>query len=330
MVKLFVAGTGSWGTALAVLLAHHGREVTLWARRSEVADRLRRERTNEARLPGILFPEHLTVTDTLDRLAHHDGCLFVVPAQAARTHLARFREETGGAAMPVALCSKGLERGTMAPMHRVLSDAWPEAKPSVLSGPSFAMDVALGQPTAVTLASRDEEQRQFWLDALATPSFRPYASDDPLGAEIGGAVKNVLAIACGIAEGRGLGDSARAAIIARGFAEMQRFGKALGARPETLAGLSGLGDLVLTCGSRQSRNCSLGIALGEGDDVRTYLESRTSVAEGALTAGPLTGSARSVGVEMPICEGVASIIDGSASVDDVIDALMNRPLKSEG
>ncbi|MEM9839867.1 MAG: NAD(P)H-dependent glycerol-3-phosphate dehydrogenase [Pseudomonadota bacterium] len=330
MTKLFVAGAGSWGTALAVLLASHGREVTLWARREGVAAELRRERTNEARLPGILFPEDLTVTHELSSLSDHDGCLFVVPAQSARTHLSSFREAAEGAPLPVALCCKGLERETMAPMHRVLSDAWPEALPAVLSGPSFAMDVAQGQPTAVTLAARDEAQRQFWLDALATPTFRPYASDDPLGAEIGGAVKNVLAIACGIAEGRGFGDSARAAIIARGFAEMQRFGKALGAKSETLAGLSGLGDLVLTCGSRQSRNYSLGVALGEGADVQTYLDEHTTVAEGAATAGPLTSSATSLGVEMPISEGVAAIVDGSAQVDDIIGALMNRPLKSEG
>ncbi|MEM1380056.1 MAG: NAD(P)H-dependent glycerol-3-phosphate dehydrogenase [Pseudomonadota bacterium] len=329
MVKVFVAGAGSWGTALAVLVAKHGRQTTLWARSDAQADAINADRSNNLRLPDIPFPEGLSVTSEPEALRDHDGCLFVIPAQAARSHLEAFRAATNGAALPVALCCKGLERDTMAPMHRVLKEAWPEARGSVLSGPSFAADVARGQPTAVTLASDDDDQRQFWLDALATPTFRPYASNDPLGAELGGAVKNVLAIACGIAEGKGFGDSAKAAIIARGFAELQRFGAAMGARPETLAGLSGLGDLVLTCGSRQSRNFSLGVALGQGAAIEDYLAEQGTVAEGAATARPLTLKARELGVEMPISEGVASIIDDGASVDQVIGTLMNRPLKAE-
>lgn len=329
MAKLFVAGAGAWGTALAVLLARHGQVVTLWARRPDQAALMLRERTNEARLPGILFPERLAVTADASAAARHDGLLLVTPAQATRPCLELFRDGTERAALPIALCSKGLERGTMAPMHRVLDDVWPEARPAVLSGPSFALDVARGLPTAVTLAADDETQRQFWLEVLATPTFRPYASDDPLGVELGGAVKNVLAIACGIAIGRGLGDSARAALIARGFAELRRFGAAMGAKAETLGGLSGLGDVVLTCSSPQSRNFSLGVAIGEGADAGSYLAAQTTVAEGAATARPLVDRARALGVEMPICEGVAAIVEGRVAVDEMIDALMNRPLKPE-
>jgi len=329
MVKLFVVGAGSWGTALAVLLASHGRDVTLWARRADYADAMQRKRTNEQRLPGILFPDPLTVTGRVADVADHDGVLFVAPAQSARGLLTEFRGALGEAAVPIALCSKGLERGTMAPMHQVLREVWPEAQGAVLSGPSFALDVSRGLPTAVTLAAETEADQQFWLDALATPTFRPYASDDLLGAEIGGAVKNVLAIACGIAEGKQLGDSAKAALLARGFVEMQRFGSAMGARPETLGGLSGLGDLVLTCGSRQSRNFSLGFAIGEGAEATAYLASQPTVAEGAATARPLVDKARELGIEMPICEGVASLIEGQTGVDELIAELMNRPLKAE-
>ncbi|GGY37380.1 NAD(P)H-dependent glycerol-3-phosphate dehydrogenase [Parvularcula lutaonensis] len=327
---IFVAGAGSWGTALAVLVAGTGRDVILWARDPEKAGAINAARENRRHLPGVKLPETLSVTSDMDKIRKAEGCLFVVPAQAAREHLEAFREASGRAAMPVALCCKGLERATMAPMHRVLEEAWPEAKGSVLSGPSFASDVAKGLPTAVTLASRDESQRNFWLDRLATSTFRPYASDDPLGAEIGGAVKNVLAIACGISAGKGFGESAKAALIARGFVEMSRFALALGAKQETLSGLAGLGDLVLTCNSSQSRNFSLGYALGQGEEAQSYLAAQKSVAEGAATARPLVLWARKIGVEMPISEGVAAIIDGEASVDEVIDALMTRPLKAEG
>lgn len=327
---IFVAGAGSWGTALAVLVAGTGREVVLWARDPEKAGAIEAARENARHLPGVRLPPTLSATSDPDEIAHAEGCLFVVPAQAAREYLTAFREASGKAALPVALCCKGLERSTMAPMHQVLEEAWPEAKGSVLSGPSFAADVAKGLPTAVTLAAKDESQRSFWLDRLATSTFRPYASDDPLGAEIGGAVKNVLAIACGISAGKGFGESAKAALIARGFVELSRFALALGAKQETLSGLSGLGDLVLTCNSSQSRNFSLGYALGQGEDPQAYLAAQKSVAEGAATARPLVEQAKELGVEMPISEGVAAILEGQAGVDAIIDALMNRPLKTEG
>jgi glycerol-3-phosphate dehydrogenase (NAD(P)+) len=215
-------------------------------------------------------------------------------------------------------------------MHRVLKEAWPEARGAVLSGPSFAADVARGLPTAVTLAASDPDEREAWLDRLSAATFRLYASDDLLGVELGGAVKNVLAIACGISAGKGFGESAKAALVARGFAEFKRFGLAMGAQRETLAGLSGLGDLVLTCNSVQSRNFSLGLALGQGQDAAAYLREQATVAEGAATAAPLVDLARQKGVEMPICEGVASILESKASVDAVIEGLLNRPLKEDG
>ncbi|MEM9810279.1 MAG: NAD(P)H-dependent glycerol-3-phosphate dehydrogenase [Pseudomonadota bacterium] len=328
--RVMVVGAGAWGTALAVLLAREGHQVSLWTRRSDHAERLQTERENKDYLPGVPLPDTLVATSTLEEAGSHDALLFAIPAQHARAYLAKLCDVSDGARLPVALCSKGLERGTFAPMHRVLKEVWPEADPAVLSGPSFAADVARGLPTAVTLAAEDEVRRNFWLDLLATSSFRPYASSDLLGAELGGAVKNVLAIACGIAEGKGFGESAKAALIARGFAEFQRYGLALGAQPETLGGLSGLGDLVLTANSKQSRNFSLGVAIGEGTKLEDYLGQQRNVAEGAATAGPLIDSARSKGINMPICAGIAAIIDDSADVDDVIDTLMNRPLRSEG
>jgi glycerol-3-phosphate dehydrogenase (NAD(P)+) len=313
-----------------VLLAGKGEDVALWARSEDKAAAMAESCENKAYLPNIRLPQSLTPVSDVDAVREAERCLFVVPAQHAREWMKAFGDARGGEPLPVALCSKGLERGSLKPMHEVLAEAWPEAKGAVLSGPSFAADVAKGLPTAVTLAADTAEDCEGWLELLSTPSFRPYASTDPLGAELGGAVKNVLAIASGIAIGKGFGESAKAALIARGFRELQRFGLAMGAEAETLAGLSGLGDLILTCNSPQSRNFSLGLALGQGQEVQSYLARQSTVAEGAATAKPLTEKARGAGVEMPICEGVAAIIEGSAKIDDVIGELMNRPLRSEG
>ncbi|MEO1043254.1 MAG: NAD(P)H-dependent glycerol-3-phosphate dehydrogenase, partial [Pseudomonadota bacterium] len=247
---IFVAGAGSWGTALAVLIANQGYRTILWGRREEHARALNEERENRRYLPGVDLPPPLEATTDLSRVSSAQAVVFVVPAQHSRGVLIELRNAADRAPMPVVLCSKGLERGTLAPMHHVLEEAWPEAEPAVLSGPSFAADVARGLPTAVTLAASSPEAQQFWLERLATSSFRPYASDDLMGAELGGAVKNVLAIACGIAVGKGFGESAKAALIARGFSEFQRFGRVMGARHETMGGLSGLGDLVLTANSK--------------------------------------------------------------------------------
>ncbi|MEO1658202.1 MAG: NAD(P)H-dependent glycerol-3-phosphate dehydrogenase [Pseudomonadota bacterium] len=326
---IFVAGAGAWGTALAVLLAMQGRHVILWSRSKDQANALNESRENRKYLPGIDLPPSLEATDDLAEAANAEALIFVVPAQHTRRVLTELRAATDAAPLPVALCCKGLERDTLAPMHHVLEDVWPEAEPAVLSGPSFAADVARGLPTAVTLAAPTPAAQTFWLDRLATSSFRPYASDDLMGVELGGAVKNVLAIACGIAIGKGFGESAKAALIARGFSEFQRLGRAMGARPETMGGLSGLGDLVLTANSQQSRNFSLGYALGQGISAKEHLAQSGSVAEGAATAGPLVRLAKDKGIDLPIASAVASILDDGASVDEVILDLMNRPLTRE-
>jgi glycerol-3-phosphate dehydrogenase (NAD(P)+) len=231
--------------------------------------------------------------------------------------------------MPVLLCAKGVEQGSLDLMTEVMAEALPQARPGVLSGPSFAGEVARGLPTAVTLACPDERLGRALAEALASPTFRPYLADDMVGAEAGGAVKNVLAIACGVAEGRGLGRSAHAALVTRGFAEMTRFGVALGAEPETLAGLCGLGDLVLTCSSPQSRNMSVGLALGRGETLESALSGKLSVAEGVASAPAVTALARRKGVDMPICNAVQELLEGRTDVDTVMGALLSRPLKSE-
>ena len=328
--SVFVAGAGSWGTALAALCVRAGRDTVIWSRGQAVARDIEERRENLAYLPGIALPDALRATTDRAAIRDADAVLLVVPAQAARGELTALREASGGAALPVALCCKDIERGTGRLMHQVLAEAWPEALGAVLSGPSFAADVARGLPTAVTLADEDASCGTRWLGTVATDSFRPYYSDDVLGAELGGAIKNVLAIACGVVEGRGLGESAKAALMARGFAEARRFALGLGAKSETLAGLSGLGDLILTCGSRQSRNMSLGYEVGQGADPRDVIASRRTVTEGAATAPVLVRLAQERGVEMPISEAVATLLAGDAGLDEVIHELMTRPLKTEG
>ena len=328
--SVFVAGAGSWGTALAALCVRAGRDTVVWSRGEAVARDIAERRENLAYLPGIALPDALSATTDRAAVQDADAVLLVVPAQAARAELSRLREASGGAALPVALCCKGIERGTGQLMHQVLAEAWPEARGAVLSGPSFAADVARGLPTAVTLADEDEACGHRWLGTVATDSFRPYYSSDVLGAELGGAIKNVLAIACGVVEGRGLGESAKAALMARGFAEARRFALGLGARPETLAGLSGLGDLILTCGSRQSRNMSLGYEVGQGADPRAVIEARRTVSEGAATAPVLVRLAQERGVEMPVCQAVDRLLSGEGTVDELVGELMTRPLRIEG
>ena len=328
--SVYVAGAGSWGTALAALCARAGRDVILWSRGEAVADDVNGKRENEAYLPGIALPDALRATTERRDVASADAVLLVVPAQAARGELERLREASGRAALPVALCCKGIEQGTALTMHQVLEEAWPEAGGAVLSGPSFAADVAKGLPTAVTLADADEARGRRWLATVATDSFRPYYSADVLGAELGGAIKNVLAIACGVVEGRGLGESAKAALMARGFAEARRFALGLGADPATLAGLSGLGDLILTCGSRQSRNMSLGYEVGQGADPQAVIDGRRTVSEGAATAPVLVRMAEEQGVDMPVCRAVDALLSGDKTVDEVVGELMTRPLKIEG
>ncbi|GGD15474.1 NAD(P)H-dependent glycerol-3-phosphate dehydrogenase [Aquisalinus flavus] len=328
---ILVAGGGSWGTALASLTARAGMATTLWARNDQVVSAINGSRENSIYLPGIKLPETLgATTDLAAALENADAVIFVIPAQYARDNLAEMRRLTGGKTLPVALCCKGIERGTGALMTEVIADAWPEAIPAILSGPSFAADVARGLPTAVTLACADKSSGERWAQTIKAPHFRPYLTADMIGAELGGAVKNVLAIACGVVEGKGLGESARAALIARGFAEFQRLGVALGAEAQTMAGLSGLGDLILTCSSRQSRNMSLGYEIGEGRTAKEIIAERQTVSEGAASAGPLMKLAGAAGVDMPICAAVADLVDGRTGVDQAILGLLARPLRNEG
>lgn len=324
--EIGVIGAGAWGTALAQMLASDGREVRLWAREAEVAEEINARRTNSLFLPSAQLAHSIRATDDLAAMAGLPVLLLVTPAQ----FLARVLGEIGSVQGDVVLCSKGIEAGSGRLMAEVARDAAPRASLAVLSGPTFAHEVAAGLPTAVTLACEGgEAQWQRLSAAIARPTFRPYYSDDLTGAEIGGAVKNVLAIACGVVDGLRLGQNARAALISRGFAEMQRFGLALGARAETLAGLSGLGDLVLTCSSTSSRNFSLGKALGEGARADEVLGARNSVAEGAFTAPVLAGIARSRGISMPIVEAVVALLEGSAPAREVVAGLLARPLRAE-
>ena len=323
-----VIGAGAWGTAIAQMLARDGQSVLLWARESEVAEAINTARENTVFLKGVALKPQIRATNRLEDLGSADAIFAVAPAQHTRATL-RALKASLRPGVPVVLCSKGIELSTARFMTDVLAEELPQATPAVMSGPSFAIDVARGLPTAVTLALRDAALGAELIQAISTPTFRPYLGTDLLGAEIGGAVKNVLAIACGIALGKGLGRSAHAALIARGYAEMTRLALSLGAEAETLTGLSGLGDLVLTCSSETSRNMSLGLALGEGQALAEVLGARNSVTEGVATAPVLRQLARSKGIEMPISEAVAAVVEGEITVDEAILALLMRPVKAE-
>ncbi|MGJ8559879.1 MAG: NAD(P)H-dependent glycerol-3-phosphate dehydrogenase [Litorimonas sp.] len=323
-----VIGAGAWGTALAQTLSNSGRDVTIWSFESDVADAINTRHMNERYLDAVPLDPSLRATSNPADLAGSDAILSVAPAQHTRGTLKAFLPHIADGT-PVMLCSKGIEISSRAFMADVLRDVLPHAVPAVLSGPSFAADVARGLPTAVTLACADARIGADLVTACAAPTFRPYLTDDVIGAEIGGAVKNVLAIVCGIVLGKGLGRSAHAAIMTRGFAEMTRLGKALGARPETLTGLCGLGDLVLTCSSEMSRNMSFGLALGRGEKINDILENRLSVTEGVATAPALQTLAMDKGVEMPISFALADILDDRLSVDDAIADLLARDHRPE-
>ncbi len=323
-----VIGAGAWGTALTQTLAIAGRDVKIWAFEKEVVDAINSKHENTLYLPGAALNPAIKATDDITELAKCDAVLVVTPAQHMRASLKDFIPQARSG-MPMVLCSKGIEISSQKFMSEVLEEIMPDAIPAVLSGPSFAVDVAKGLPTAVTLACKDWDVGGALVSAIAAPTFRPYYANDVLGAEIGGAVKNVLAIVCGLVLGKGLGRSAHAAIIARGFAEMTRLGTALGCKPETLTGLCGLGDLVLTCSSEQSRNMSFGMALGQGQSYEDYIKDKNVVVEGAATAPALKALSQASGVEMPICNALANILDGSEQVDDVIMRLLSREHKSE-
>jgi glycerol-3-phosphate dehydrogenase (NAD(P)+) len=321
-----VIGAGAWGTALAQMLASDGSVVKLWAFETDVAAGINADHRNQLYLPDIPLAETISATTRLADLGDCAILLAVVPAQHMAASLAALPDH----GQPMILCSKGMEQGSGRLMNDVVADRRWSGPVAVLSGPTFAHEIARGLPGAVTLAAGSMEQARNLAEAVARPAFRPYASDDIIGAEIGGVVKNVLAIACGVVDGVGLGQNARAALISRGFAEMTRYGLARGGRLETLAGLAGLGDLVLTCSSTASRNYSLGRGLGEGRPAADLLADRRTVAEGAFSAPVLAADAVARGVDMPIVNAVAELVAGTTSVARTVESLLTRPLTGEG
>jgi glycerol-3-phosphate dehydrogenase (NAD(P)+) len=326
--RIGIIGAGSWGTALAQAALRAGREVALWARDPALAETINRAHENPLYLPGIALDPALHATGDLAEAAAAEGVLLVTPAQHVRAMAAALAPHLSKET-PIVLCAKGIEQRTGALMTEVLSETLPGQPLAVLSGPTFAGEVARGLPTAVTLAAADAMLGAALVVALGSSRFRPYLSDDPVGAEIGGAVKNVIAIACGLAAGRKLGDNARAALITRGLAEIVRLGLAKGARAETLMGLSGLGDLTLTCSALQSRNFSLGVALGEGRALGEVLAERHTVAEGVFSAAAVAGLADELGLEMPIVAAVDAILNRGADIDETIEGLLARPFRAE-
>lgn len=321
-MRIMVAGAGAFGTALATALGKNGRDVTLWCRGADQAKDLNRHRRNDRYLPDVLLPESVSVTAEMSAFQHSDTVLLAVPMQAMRAFLA------DNAALlsdrNAVACAKGMDLASGEGPTRLISSYCPSATVAALTGPSFAVDIARGLPTALTLACRNPEAALTLQVALSTPNLRLYRTDDVTGAEIGGALKNVIAIAAGVVIGAGLGDSARASLMTRGFAEIVRLAMALGARPETLQGLSGLGDLFLTCTSIQSRNFSYGVALGAGRE----FDGRITV-EGAATARAAAKIGAAKGIDLPVTTMVSALVEGRISVSDAVEALMARPLRKE-
>jgi glycerol-3-phosphate dehydrogenase (NAD(P)+) len=328
MNRIGILGAGAWGTGLAMVSRRAGREAVLWAFEPELAAEINLIHENRLYLPGIELDPAIRATAQLEELADAEVLLLAVPAQHLRKIAADLAPHLA-AGTPLVICTKGIEQGSGALMSEVVAEALPAAPRAVLSGPSLAPEVARGLPTAVTLAATDAALGARLVRAIGGSRFRPYLSDDPKGAEIGGAVKNVIAIACGIVAGRGLGDNCSAALVTRGLAEMTRLGIAKGAKAETFMGLSGLGDLALTCNSSLSRNFSLGLALGAGRALATILAERRSIAEGVTTAPSVLALARRLGVEMPICAAVDAVLHRGADIDATIAGLLARPFRRE-
>lgn len=330
MQRITIVGAGAWGTALATVARRAGREVRLWAREPEVADAINATHENTPFLAGVpLDPGIRAETNVAAAAAGAEAILLVAPAQYLRAVSADVEAHAPNGA-PAVICAKGIEQDTGALMTEVIAEIMPGRPMAVLSGPTFAIEVARGLPTAVTLAAADDALRENLAAAIGTPAFRPYLSGDLVGAEVAGAVKNVIAIACGIVYGRGLGANAQAALITRGLAEITRLGLARGAKLETLMGLSGLGDLTLTCNSLQSRNMSLGAALGKGETLDDVLGARNTVAEGVWTAPSVTALAGRLGIDMPISAAVNAILHEGADIDSTIAGLLARPIRAEG
>ena len=329
MTRLVIIGGGAWGTALTLVARRAGSKVVLWARDDNVVAAINERHENPLLLPGIALDPAIVATSRID--AAMDGAeaaLLAVPAQFLRGVIDALRPKLADG-MPVLHCAKGIEAASLKTMSEVSAELLPDSPYAVLSGPTFAAEVAAGLPTAVTIASHDRALARSFRAALGSDRFRPYLSNDPTGAEIGGAMKNVLAIACGAVQGQGLGENARASLITRGLAEMVRLGLAKGGRAETFNGLSGIGDLVLTCSGPQSRNFALGVALGRGQDLGRVLAGSRSVVEGVATATAVVGLAGQLGIEMPISEAVEAVLHRDASVEAMIAGLLRRPYRSE-
>jgi glycerol-3-phosphate dehydrogenase (NAD(P)+) len=330
--RVSVIGAGAWGTALAIIACRGGRAATLWVRRPEQAARIAADRENAEHFPGVEIPAKITIAGQAQRdftaALTADLVLYAQPAQ----HFRAFCQEARPiwrAGTPLLICAKGIERETGQLLNEIAEAELPQAGVAILSGPSFARDAALGLPTAVAIAGRSEALVEAAMAALSNASFRPYGLGDPIGVEVAGAVKNVLAIACGMVIGRGLGENARAALIARGLAEMSRLALAKGGRADTMMGLAGLGDLVLTCSSMTSRNMSLGVELGGGRPLAEILATRRSIAEGVPTAGAVATLAAKLGVDMPISAAVLRILNDGTKIDEEVRGLLSRPLKRE-
>ncbi len=326
--RIGVIGAGAWGTALALVAARAGRDVTLWARSSTHAARMAGERENAHYLPGIRLPDAITPTSECEALDDADAVLLVTPAQTLRVVAGQFAEILPDLC-PAVICAKGIEFETGLLMSEILADVMPRQRIAVLSGPTFAAEVARGLPTAVTLACEQMAVAMELTESLAAPFFRPYASGDVIGVEIAGALKNVMAIACGVARGRGLGENARASLITRGLAELQRLVVAKGGMGPTLMGLSGVGDLTLTCSTEQSRNFAFGVKIGGGMPVAEAKSRKDVVVEGVHTARAVPDLAHSLGIELPICEAVTRVLHEDSDIDQAMTELLSRPLKSE-
>jgi glycerol-3-phosphate dehydrogenase (NAD(P)+) len=328
MERIGIVGAGAWGTALAITAARAGRPVTLWAHERDIVEGINAARENRVYLPGVKLDDAIVATSDLAEIAKTDVILWVTPSQFVRPVLREFsRHYRPG--VPVVMCAKGIEEGTFDLMSDVLAQELPKAVWGVLSGPTFAAEVARGLPTAITLACEDETLAARLAHALEAPGFRPYWSKDVIAAEVGGAVKNVLAIACGIVAGRELGHNAQAALITRGIAEITRLAVAKGAQPMSLMGLAGLGDLILTATSMLSRNFSLGAALGQGRALKDILAERRAVTEGVFTARAARDLALKTGIDMPVASAVAAVLFDGADIDATITDLLARPLRAE-
>ena len=325
--RIAILGGGAWGTALAVAAHAAGRTTSLWAREEDVVEAIARDRENTRFLPGVKLPKEIAVTGDLAHAAQADALLLTAPAQVLG-EFARTLKPLIAPGTPLVICAKGIEKNTGKLLHEIVAEALPNATCAILSGPSFAREVALGQPTAVTIAADDTIAARLQA-SLSAPFFRPYASDDVVGVALGGAAKNVYAIACGVVEGMGLGENARAALLARSFAELARLGEALGAKRETLMGLSGLGDLVLTATSKSSRNFSFGVSLGQGKTLAELEAPGHPLAEGVATAPALVKRAKDLKIELPIAEAMADLLSGELLLSEALTRLMSRRLKSE-